>query len=197
MEVSLSNPIILLGDKTSHSGTVISGSQFSDTNGKGWARVGDMVACPRCKGMFPISQGDASLIDDGHAVAYHGCKVACGALLISSQQFTLTAPSSGAASGSAISEMSGAILQGFGAIGAGLAGTYHDEAINEENVRFRGRFQVVDATTGEPVKSQAVRVRSTSGQYVTGTTDADGFTDWVERDINEALAFDLLQDGDA
>jgi len=47
------------------------------------------------------------------------------------------------------------------------------------------------------MRSQAVRVRSTGGQYITGTTDADGYTTWVERDAREALAFDLIQDGDA
>src|SRR5438067_1440208 len=69
-EVALGNPIIVMGDKTSHGGTVITCSPFSDTHGKGWARVGDMTSCPRCKGVFPIAQGDASLTDDGKAVAY-------------------------------------------------------------------------------------------------------------------------------
>lgn len=193
----MGNPIIVLGDKTSHGGTVITCSPFSGTHGKGWARVGDMVACPRCKGVFPISQGDASLIDKGQAVAYHGCKVACGATLISSQQFTLTTPSGGAASGTASSSAPSALLQGFGLIDAGIASTYQDEPLGDDVARFRGRFQVVDATTGEPVNSQAVRVRLTGGQYVTGSTDADGFTQWIERDANEALAFDLIQDGPA
>lgn len=93
----MSQPLIVLGDKTSHGGSVITCAQTTDTLGKGWARVGDMVACPRCKGIFPISQGDNSLKDDGRAVAYHGCKVACGAVLISSQMLTNTVPSSGGA----------------------------------------------------------------------------------------------------
>jgi hypothetical protein len=84
-------------------------------------------------------------------------------------------------------------LQGFGVVAAGLAGTYQEEATGRE--RFRGRFQLVDATTGEPIRSQAVRVRSTGGQYHTGATDSNGYTAWVERDVNEALAFDL--DGNA
>jgi len=44
--------------------------------------------------------------------------------------------------------------------------------------------------------SQAVRVRSTEGRYLTDTTDADGYTQWVERDACEALAFDLVQDSE-
>ena len=197
MEPMLSTPIIVLGDKTSHGGTVITCSPFSDTHGKGWARVGDMVACPRCKGVFPIAQGDASFTDDGHAVAYHGCKVACGAILISSQMFTFTTPSGGAAPSTASSATSEALMQGFGIIDAGLASRYQDEATDEDANRYRGRFQLVDATTGEPVRNQAVRVRSTGGQYITGSTDEDGYTQWVERDARESLAFDLVEDGAA
>lgn len=193
----MSQPLIVLGDKTSHGGTVISCAPTTDTLGKGWARVGDMVACPRCKGVFPISQGDNSLIDDGKAVAYHGCKVACGASLIGSQMHTTTEPSSGAAPGAAGSALDDALTKGFGAIGSGLIAGYQDEPVDEAGDRFRGRFQVLDLTSGEPVTGQSVRVRSTGGQYLTGSTDAEGFTQWVERDASEALAFDLAEPGQA
>ena len=189
-------PLIVIGDKTSHGGTVITCSQFSDTNGKGWARVGDMVSCPRCKGVYPIVEGDAGFLDDGHAVAYDGCKTACGAVLVASQQMTLTDPVSGGASG-AVSDAIGTSLQGFGVVAKGLASRYQDEPVTSGQERFRGRFQLVDAITGAPMRNQAVRVRSTGGQYITGTTDADGYTTWVERDAREALAFDLIQDDDA
>ena len=151
-----------------------------------------MVSCPLCKGIFPISQGDASLIDDGKPVAYHGCKVACGATLISSQMFTTTVPSNGAAPGAGDGADEGAIEQGYGAIGAGLIAGYQDEPLDDSE-RFRGRFQVLDQETGEPVSAIEARVRSTGGQYLTGTTDAEGSTEWVERDAAEALAFDLTQ----
>lgn len=193
----MSKPLIVLDDKTSHGGTVISFAPTTDTLGKGWARVGDMVACPRCKGVFPISQGDNSLIEDGRAVAYHGCKVACGASLISSQMHTTTDPSGGAVPGAFGGASDDALSKGFGAIGAGLAAGYQDEPLNETGDRFRGRFQVMDLTSGEPVASQTVRVRSTGGQHLTGTTDAEGFTQWVERDASEALAFDLTEPGQA
>ena len=58
---------------------------------------------------------------------------------------------------------------------------------------FGGRFQVVDQATGEPVSGIETRIRSTGGQYHTGVTDPDGFTEWIERDAMEALAFDLVQ----
>lgn len=188
----MSQPIIVLGDSTSHGGKVIGASSFSDTHGKGWARVGDMVSCPRCKGVFPISQGDSSLTDDGKAVAYHGCKTACGATLISSQSFTTTDPSGGASAGAdaAANKNNAANL---GSIGAGMVAGYSDEPVDVVSQRFKGRFQVLDQTSGEPLAQQQVRVRSTSGQYLTGTTDAEGYTQWVERDATENLAFDLIE----
>ena len=196
MEDYLSIPIIVMGDNTSHGGTVITASAFSDTLGKGWARVGDMVACPRCKGIFPIAQGDTSLVDDGKAVAYAGCKTACGATLISSQMLTHTTPSAGAALGSSNSASPTLLAPGFGMVDVGLASRYHDEPADDNSERYRGRFQLIDATTGGPIPNQAVRLRSTEGRYLTGTTDADGYTQWVERQACEALAFDLVQDSE-
>lgn len=190
-------PLIVIGDKTNHGGTVITCSPFSDTHGKGWARVGDMVSCPRCRGVFPIAEGDQSLVDHGKAVAYAGCKTACGATLIASQMFSFTEPSSGAGQGVSPSTVSDTLMQGFGHVGAGLASAYEEAPAAAGDAQFRGRFQLVDATTGEPVRNQAVRVRSTGGQYLTGSTDENGFTAWVERDAREALAFDLVEDGNA
>lgn len=185
----MSQPVIVLGDKTSHGGTVITCAPTSDTHGKGWARIGDMVACPRCKGVFPISEGDPSLIVDGQPVSYNGCKVACGASLIASQPFTTTRPSAGAVPGAA-----GALLaQGFGSIGEGGVANYQDEPLDAPAQHYRGRFRLLNAETGEPIAGRAVRVRSTGGLYLTGHTDAEGYTEWVEHDTDEALAFDLLE----
>lgn len=182
-------PIIVQGDKTSHGGSVLTGSPFSDCDGKPIARVGNMVSCPRCKGVFPIAQGDQSNIIDGAPVAYHGRKTACGATLISSQMRTLTEPSGGTASSA-----SSSTLERFGAVGAGMAASYEDQVLGDGAKRFQGRFQLVSAEDGKPISGETVRVRSTGGQYITGTTDADGYTEWVERDAAEALAFDLVKE---
>lgn len=184
----MSQSIIVLGDRTSHGGSVISASPFSDTHGKGWARIGDMVSCPRCGGVFPISQGDPGLIDDGKSVAYHGCKTACGATLISSQNFTITTPLSGTPLGTKDTR----VANGFGPIGADLIAGYHDQQLDKAQ-RFRGRFQVLDQGSGAPVSGIETRVRSTGGQYVTGLTDDEGYTPWVEREAAETLAFDIVQ----
>ena len=54
--------------------------------------------------------------------------------------------------------------------------------------RLRCRTQLQSDT------EQAVRIRSTGGQSLKGTTDENGYTEWVVRDVREVLAFDLLQD---
>lgn len=186
-------PFIVQGDKTSHGGIVLTGSPFSDCDGKPIARVGDMSSCPLCKGLFPIAQGDQSNIVDGAPVAYHGCKTACGAVLISSQIRTLTEPSSGAAPSANETDASDKGFDEFGAVGSGLAAAYQDGAHKSDSERFQGRFQLVSVDTGEPIVGKAVRVRSTAGQHMTGTTDAEGFTQWVERDAAEFLAFDIQE----
>lgn len=86
----MTRPFILLGDKSSHGGTVISASGSSDCNGKGIARVGDQVTCPRRGhgGVTVIVSGDPTALIDGQPAARHGDKTACGASLIASQSHT-------------------------------------------------------------------------------------------------------------
>ena len=189
----MGQPIIVLGDKTSHGGVVIVASMFSDTQGKGWARVGDMVACPRCKGVFPIAQGDPGLIDDGKSVAYHGCKTACGATLISSQVVSTTVPAGGGGAASSGGSATANAAKGLGAVAASLLAGYKDEPVDDEARRFRGRFQLIDQATGKPIAGQQARVTSSSGQEIVGATDDEGFTPWVERDAAEALSFNLIE----
>lgn len=86
----MTKPFILLGDKTDHGGVVVSASETSDCGGKGIARVGDQVTCPK-KGhgsVTTIVTGDATAIVDGRRAARHGDKTACGAILIASQSLT-------------------------------------------------------------------------------------------------------------
>ncbi|MFN4326669.1 MAG: PAAR domain-containing protein [Azonexus sp.] len=86
----MSRPFILLGDQTDHGGVVISASETCDCNGKGVARVGDKVTCPK-QGhgrVTTIVTGDPSMLIDGRPAARHGDKTACGATLIASQSLT-------------------------------------------------------------------------------------------------------------
>ncbi len=77
---------MVMGDLTSSSGRVITGSPFTDIEGLAVARVGDRATCPLHDGIFPIVQGDPTLLIDGQPVALHGHRIACGCQLLSIRQ---------------------------------------------------------------------------------------------------------------
>lgn len=76
----MARKIILVGDMTSHAGTVLSGSSSHDVGGKPVARLGDEVSCPQ-HGNNKIVEGEASY-DVGGPVALEGHRTECGAVLI-------------------------------------------------------------------------------------------------------------------
>lgn len=85
----MSRKFIVLGDRTSHGGTVIEASGSSTSGEVRIARVGDNVTCPKKgHGTCAIISGDPAVIVDGKAVAREGDKTACGAVLIASQGAT-------------------------------------------------------------------------------------------------------------
>ena len=84
----MSGPLIRLGDKTSHGGTVLEASQHSDSGGTPIARMGDKVSCP-IHGSGTIASGDLTMIVDGKPVARQGDRASCGAVLIAGQQNTV------------------------------------------------------------------------------------------------------------
>ena len=77
---------ITVGAKTSHGGTVISGSLHTTHNGIPISRKGDKVVCKKCKKVTTILTGDPSFIVDGAPIARGGDVTSCGAKLIASQQ---------------------------------------------------------------------------------------------------------------
>lgn len=74
--------IIVLGDRTTHGGQVISGSMTFSYLGVPVARVGDQVTCPRCGGVHKIVEGTENTFDHDMPVAVHDCRTSCGARLI-------------------------------------------------------------------------------------------------------------------
>lgn len=83
----MGRPFIVIGDTTSHGGTVIEGAPTTDTNGVRIARIGDKVTCPQNGhgGTTVIASGDPTCIIEGRPAARHGDVTACGATLISTQ----------------------------------------------------------------------------------------------------------------
>lgn len=85
----MSRKIIVLGDKTDHGGTVISGSPTQAIHGKPIARMGDQVSCPiKGHGVNAIVEGDPAYKVNGMPVALEGHKTACGCSLIGSVTVT-------------------------------------------------------------------------------------------------------------
>ncbi|WP_082746638.1 MULTISPECIES: PAAR domain-containing protein [Stenotrophomonas] len=94
---------IVVGDLTSSSGRVITGSPFTDIEGMAVARVGDKATCPLHKGIFPIITGDGSIVIDGQSVALHGSHLACGCKVLATRQ-SLVHLDDGTAAGASASQ---------------------------------------------------------------------------------------------
>ncbi|EAA8471446.1 PAAR domain-containing protein [Salmonella enterica subsp. enterica] len=75
---------VVLGDKTTHGGTVISASSTMVVNGKSVALIGDKVSCPvPGHGVNAIVEGTAHWVSDGKLVVVDGCQCECGCKVIS------------------------------------------------------------------------------------------------------------------
>lgn len=160
--------MIVLGDKTDHGGEVIEASGVTDTHGKRIARVGDKVVCPKKgHGTTEIVTGDLTMIMDGKAVAYHGCKTSCGATLISGQMVTSVDFGAGSASGTSATAKTAAPTTG--AVVAASAA----------NALFDLHFLLKDDKTGKPVSGIPYKITLDSGEEFIGNTDANGLTQTV------------------
>ncbi|WP_186223327.1 PAAR domain-containing protein [Burkholderia gladioli] len=161
-------------DTTSHGGRVLACSPANKSDDKAIALLGDMTSCPRCGGVFPIvSVKNLGVSFDGRPVASEGDKTACGATLIASSRGCTASPTSG----------TGAPVGGGKRVVSQLADSAQEGP-------YKGRFQVFDDSTGQPIANHPYTVTSTAGQTITGRTDANGFTDWLESHATSSLTFD-------
>ncbi|KVD05106.1 hypothetical protein WI77_27875 [Burkholderia ubonensis] len=159
------------GDTTDHGGRVLACTSTNMVFGKPLALEGDMVSCPRCKGVFPIvGVRNRGTTFGGRAVAAEGDVTACGATLIASQGSATVEPTSGG-----------------GSVGAGKSVVAHTAA--QEDGAYRGRFQLVDDKTRAPIANHPYTVTSPDGRTIQGTTDASGHTDWLSSHQASSLSF--------
>lgn len=78
--------VIVVGDKTTHSGTVLIGDEDVEISGKAVACLGHKVHCPS-HGETEIVEGFlTTLIEPNKIIAYEGCRTSCGAQLIAGGQ---------------------------------------------------------------------------------------------------------------
>lgn len=171
--------IIVQGCKTDHGGVVMQGHPTMSINGIGMAGKGYMVACPKCKGIFPISEGlDSFTLPSDIPVALADMKTSCGARLLPSSFLVVVEPSS--------------------PFGSQLVGNPNDEGeeTNPPPEDNQGRFQLVDNNTGEPIANRRVRVTLGDGTSTIYASDEQGFTDWVYTPSSEEVHLNLVDELD-
>jgi uncharacterized Zn-binding protein involved in type VI secretion len=184
--------MIVLGDKTDHGGEVIEASGVTDTHGKQIARIGDKVVCPK-KGHSNavIVTGDLTMVIDGKAAAYHGCKTSCGATLISSQMVTSVEFGGGSGASGAIAGT--AALTQASTSGAtdkssadGAAGTSAAASSALSSDVYDDQFELRD-DAGVLLADTPYTVRLPSGELVHGATDEQGRTLRYQTDDAQTL----------
>lgn len=171
--VNMGFAFICEGDTTTHGGRVVGCNTANLVYGKAIALLGDMVTCPRCGGIYPIVsvKSGLNMTFGDRPVATDGDKTACGATLIASQGTATVAPTAG--QGSPIGGGKSVIAQ----------------ARSAPNEPYRGRFQLLDDHTREPLANHAYTITSADGRTVHGQTDANGFTSWLDSDEASSLTF--------
>lgn len=87
--------LIVVGDALQVGGSVLTGSPYTDIDGRAVARMGDRVICAR-HGPGTIISGDVTLVIDGQPAARHGDKASCGCALLAGKQQLAHASAGGA-----------------------------------------------------------------------------------------------------
>lgn len=160
------------GDATSHGGRVLACSPENKSDGVPLALLGDKVSCPKCGGVYPIvGVKNLGVTFDGRPVASEGDTTACGATLIASQNATTASPTSGPGA----------------SVGAGKSVLAH---LSERDAGpYRGRFQLLDDKTRQPISNHPYTVTSADGQTIRSMTDSNGYTDWLSSHQASSLTF--------
>lgn len=172
---------ITVGAKTTHGGTVITGSPQTTHHGIPIARKGDKVVCKKCKKVVTIITGDSSYIVDGAPIARVGDVTSCGAKLIASQQ--------------AFSEL------GFdvGSIEPLQSAKSDSESLlnNIDEDIYDDKYQLLDKVTQLPLSHVKYRL-DYDDKSVEGQTDKEGFTEIIEANHPAQVSIYLLiEDEDA
>lgn len=177
-------PFIVIGDKTSHGGTVVGGAPTASTLNKKIARVGDKVTCPKC-GQNTIATGDNTMIIMGHPVARQGDKTACGATLISSQSVSVSGHSSGVGSSTA------------NATASPSDASQADPRVPRGNSAGSGNrsydrvFVIKNNQTGQPLPGAKYRLTLPDGTSVEGLTDAKGMTQRISGASQQSVKIEV------
>lgn len=150
---------ICVGDKTSCGGTVVSGSMFSDIDGKQIARIGDQISCRHnCK----ITTGDMTWIVDGAPIAIHGSQTSHQCVCLSTNNNEHAGVGPGQSQSQAAPEVAD----------AGLAFMPDMQGVVQE--RHWIEIRLVDGDN-QAIGHQAYLVTDPHGQQYEGTLDENGY----------------------
>ncbi len=168
---------IVRGDPTSSGGSVISGSPFTVIDGIAVARITDQATCLKHRGVFPIVEGDATLVVDGQPVALHGSALACGCKVLSAQQMHVFVDAGGGTGGGRSgSGTATSVMQAAEAVAAATAA----------NNRYDEALRFVNAA-GAALSGVGYTLFLENGKALNGTTDDDGRTDRVVTEVPERI----------
>lgn len=160
---------IVIGDRTSHGGIVLSGDLTFTIDGQAVARVGDKVFCPRCNVMTTIATSRfPSIFDLGQTMAYDQDSTSCGALLYSRHN-----NHAGWDDGGEESEAASSSTFASQAVTAG--------EVQNAPLRFQEHF-IFHNEAGELMGKVPYVITTGEGRVYEGETDSAGRTDvvWTE-----------------
>jgi uncharacterized Zn-binding protein involved in type VI secretion len=154
---------IVIGDRTSHGGIVVTGDPTCTIDGQPVARVGDKVWCPRCGRATTIATSRfPTVIDLGKPMAYDQDMTDCGAILYSRHNGH----------------------SGWGNDDGDTVNTVPpiEEPMPKLAPRFQEHFVLHNNETGAPLPGIPYTVKTGDGTTIQGTTDAQGRTGIVWTD---------------
>ncbi|MBA8735676.1 PAAR domain-containing protein [Chromobacterium violaceum] len=173
----MSKPIIRLGDKTDHGGTVLEAFPTLVVFGKPAAGVGHKVSCPKCKGTFVIVEGATNTSFMGKNVAIEGMQTSCGATLIASQGQSTINVDSGAAA---------AITSSPAQIASALTAASASEKLFDQHF-------IVHDKNGAPLPNWPYTIELANGQTISGKTDDMGKTSKVSSDAADSVTLHIYE----
>lgn len=169
---------IVLGDRTSHGGAVISADPTWTIDNQPVARVGDKVSCPRCKRTSTIvTSRFPMMIDMGQPATFDQDRTDCGALLYSRHNGH-AGHNDGQGDTTAASAASPAAASAVAA---------EESYAPRKAPRFEEHFALRDSASGEPLKGWLYSVITADGQQIEGETDQQGRTQVVWTDSPEPV----------
>lgn len=181
----MSKSWLVLGDRTTGGGSVITGSPHTDINGSKVARLYDKATCPRHQGIFPIISGcDLTTIIDGQPVALDGAKLSCGCSVLAGTQNIVFVEHHPPAH-THISNPVFPTIQPKADPGA---------CSDIRDTQFNEGFILHSEFSGQPLSNRNYRIIHRDGSIEFGTTDTDGRTHIVATADIEILCVELEEE---